>query len=331
MRIAINAALFMAATVFGIVSLEAGLRVYDWASGYEPAGATQTVRPFRMFGIDHYRDGMIVSRHDETYPLEKPQGMYRIVVFGGSTTENMSAFRASGTHYPGELQKELRKTNPNVEVISVGYSAYATPHTLILLSLDVISWQPDLIVVSHNINDLLVSYWPNFVPDYANKYSHPFYTKAPSLLSRSRLWLRINWRLPKTFPAIQRKPYGPIPIGLETFKRNLRSIISVAKTNGIEVILGTQPLMEAEEFFLRHMRAKPYNDVIVYPTHPEFVRHHRLFNDTILDVAKSEGVHGVENRGVLQPEDFIDFVHYAPSGVRKLAKNYAAAIVNLMR
>ncbi|ETX06172.1 MAG: hypothetical protein ETSY2_18725 [Candidatus Entotheonella gemina] len=113
----------------------------------------------------------IASRYQELYPLEKPSGTFRIVAFGGSTTANVQAMRSQTPHYPLLLQTQLRRTlaRNDIEVINVGNPSYATPHSLILLAFDVLSWQPDLVILSHNINDLTALYWPDFTFDYSNK------------------------------------------------------------------------------------------------------------------------------------------------------------------
>ena len=161
------------ATLVTLLGLEIAIRIWDAARG---KGFFSTYRnrlakpiqprfPFRSFGFVPYmkRDGItyIASRHKELYPLEKPSGTFRIVVFGGSTTANLQAVNADSPHYPLLLQTKLRHAlaRDDIEVINVGNPSYATPHSLILLTLDVLSWQPDLVILSHNINDLTALYW----------------------------------------------------------------------------------------------------------------------------------------------------------------------------
>ena len=178
--------LAVSATFAVFFVMEIATRAYDAVRGRGFFSNSRSIvkrdlRPFRMFGFDLYgkEDGVrhISSRHGEKYPLEKVPGTFRIVVFGGSTTENLVAFNETGLHYPLLLQKKLRERlqRDDVEVINVGNSAYSTVQSLILLELDVVSWQPDLIIVSHNVNDLVSSYWPGFTFDYSHKYSNEFY------------------------------------------------------------------------------------------------------------------------------------------------------------
>jgi hypothetical protein len=219
-------------------------------------------------------------------------------------------------------------------------SGYATPHSLILLELDVLSWDADLVILSHNINDLLAYYWPNFTYDYSHKYGtqHYFYNISfPNLmLQHSQLYWTVKFSLRRIRldigSEITRKPYGvdlPKEI-MGIFKRNLNTFVAISKQNNVQVLLGNQPLQRNEEYFDNHMRHKKYNDIVVYPLHDEFVIHHNTFNKIIQEVAKETNVLFIDNDSVLanNEELFIDFVHYTSTGVQVLAQNYADYILN---
>jgi lysophospholipase L1-like esterase len=348
-------------------SVEFGLRAYDLTQGgsffqthgnifYQPTlmplpapGGAGRVIPFRMFGFDPYRmDGsqrLISSRWGEAYPYRKTVGTYRIVCFGGSTTED----RVDGLHYPLVLQTLLRQRlhRDNIEVINVANSAYATPHSLILLTLDVVSWEPDLVIVSHNINDLLTMYFPGFRPDYWNKFSHPFYmgpdyserySWSNVVFQHSRLyWVvkdgleRLRRRITPLAAGIRRRSYGhaPLPEAAAVFRRNLMTFAAIAKAWNITTLIGSQPLQPSEELFLIHMREKPYNDVAVYPYHEEFVHHYQAFNRIAAEAATNAGVGFVDNAKRLggNPKYFIDHVHYTKEGIIALADSYADYII----
>jgi hypothetical protein len=126
---------------------------------------------------------------------------------------------------------------------------------------------------------------------------------------------------------IKRRHYDTksLQLPLEVFKRNLRSFVAIAKENGIRVLLGNQPLQPSEEYFIRHVAYKPYNSIVTYPLHDEFVQHHRAFNNAIKQVAEETQVLFIDNDSALggKKDYFIDYVHYTPEGVTKLANNYA--------
>ena len=341
------------------LSLELILRTYDMARGHGFFSETRswiakgvgTIRPFRTFGLDLYRsqDGkrLISSCHGELFTIEKPGDTFRIVVFGGSTTENRYSFKNAGVHYPLALQAKLRESlgTNRIEVINVAYTAYATPHSLILFELDAISWQPDLVIVSHNINDLLASYWPAFTFDYSNKYQYRYYlpdvesvyTASNILFQRSELYWLVRSRMRKLagYPEIRRRSYGSAPpqLAVEVFKRNLGSFIAIAKHEGIRVVLGNQSLQPSEDYFKRHMAFKSYNSIVTYPIHDEFVHHHRAFNEAMRHVAEDAGVLFVDNDSVLggNREFFVDFIHYTPDGVDVLASNYAESLKSVVQ
>ncbi len=350
--------LILISLLVSLLLLELGIRTLDIFRGFDffsqhrndVLRLKHSTIPFRTFGPKFYQtvDGVrfITSTHGELFPLKKEKDVFRIVCFGGSTTENRWSLSLAGFHYPLLLQSELRdrfKTQ-NIEVINVGFNGYATPHSLILLELDVLSWEPDLVILSHNINDLKVSYWTDFTFDYSNTFSDKFYKipdfesvlSTPNLLfQHSQLYWFISHRLEKmrhkgNIYPIQRKSQGnePNPLALNTFKRNLESFISLAHARNIKVLLGTQALYPKEEFFNRIGNRFPYNDKVIYPLHEELIEHHRVYNKMIATVAKERSTLFVDNGASLEgrEEFFMDHIHYTPEGVRQLVQNYVHAL-----
>ena len=265
--------------------------MYDYGRGYgffsprrsELATPLRPPRPFRTFGVDYYQvhDGVtrISSRHGELYPLQKQDSTVRIVVFGGSTTVNHRTFDAHGVHYPMLLEGILRSRSVrHIEVINVANSGYSTPHALILLTLDVLSWAPDIVILSHNVNDRLALYWADFQLDYSHMYSHPFFS-APDYRSRyslvnilfqhSQLYWMLKDRIRSlfaepSFPPFERRSYGmaPTAAAVEVFERNLKSFADVALASGIKVLFATQALEPSEEYFCLQLCEQPFNDAV---------------------------------------------------------------------
>lgn len=345
-------ALIAVSVVTTLLMLEIGIRIHDtvrgWGFFYEgrnrTARAEKAERPFRGFGFDAYRDRdavrYIASTHGELYPFAKPEGTLRIVAFGGSTTVNEFSNKHGGGHYPLLLQSMIRERKGiDVEVINAAFSAYATPHSLILLALDVITWDPDIVILSHNINDLLVGYFPGFRPDYSHKYINPNFRRNRSLVDSTFQHFQLYWLLRKGVrrvwremtAVILRESYGHEPPreALEVFRRNLQSFVTLAKANGIRVLLASQALEPSEEYFTRHILPKLYNKMIYYPLHSEFLSHHHAYNRVIEEVALENGVWFLDNDRLFdgRSEFFTDFVHYSKPGVEKLAQNYADFLV----
>lgn len=349
----------MAGVILLAFLLEVAVRVKDAIDGFgffsshrDITRKMKQVIPFRTFGHNLYREingeQYIVSTHDELYPLKKEVGTFRVVTFGGSTTKNF----IEGVHYPFLLEQELQEYYPQkkIEVINVAENGYATPHSLILFELNALSWDPDLVIVMDNINDLQAAYFPRLTFDYSNKYGDQFF--LPDYRSRFTLpnvlfrWSQAYWIIRERIilaldkidaqsrsskERYKRTSYGKEPpiLSQEIFKRNLETFITLAKSHEIAVILATQALEPSEEYWDRAIRYKTYNDRVTYPLHEEFVAHLGVFNDIIRTVAKERNVYAVDNSASLAGDRqfFADYVHYTKKGVEKLADNFAQLII----
>ena len=96
------------------------------------------------------------------------------------------------------------------------------------------------------------------------------------------------------------------------------------------MLLATQPLHSGKEYFNRHIRHKPFNNVVVYPLHQEFVAHHKAFNAVIESVSNESNIWFLDNSPNMDDRDelFIDFVHFTLAGVQTLAVSYADFLVD---
>jgi hypothetical protein len=339
----------LAATLLSILIclglMELGLRLYDKANGRSFFNTARIV-PHRIFGIQPGRSEGgelgIVATYGKPFPFEKPENTIRIVTFGGSTSVNAAVYRQHGFNYSSRLEDDLneRFDNYDFEVINVANEAYATPHSLTLLAFDALSWDPDIVILSHNVNDLHASFFPDFVPDYANKYADPYYSMTwfrQSCLNL-RLCRMIRSRIEQSKLFIhppRRKSFGaePAPLVQEVFARNLRSFATLATSAGIQVIFGSQPLKDlTEQEFDEDINVKPYNDHIYYPLHEEFIRHHGRFNANIENVAGEMDVAYADNHEIFDGNSdyFLDLVHYSKAGVELLAQNYGKVVASLL-
>lgn len=302
--------------------------------------ADRDLVPFRMFGPNWYAEEggvqYIVGRYGERYPFRKAPGTFRVVALGGSTTQD----KVGDEHYPLILERMLKAQYPGrkIEVINTGESSYATPHLIILLSLDVLSWNPDLIIASENFNDLLAAYFPGFKVDYSNKYGLKQFMPQQQITQQLLGWSHLYWIVRSRLQVMWYRfytrdgdPYIRASYGMEAppeaaavFRRNWETFVAIARSRGIPVILGSQPLEPSEEYWDKHMRFKPYNNVARYPLHAEFISHHAQYNHIIESVAEKTGVYFIDNNALLgtDPSLFVDFLHYTKPGLHALAKNY---------
>lgn len=218
-------------------------------------------------------------------PQPKPEGEFRIVCLGGSTTYSVGVddWRAS---YPARLEAELRKRGySHVRVVNGGASGWSSFDTLANLQYRVLDLDPDLVIVYHALNDMASRLvWP---PEaYRGDNSGAVQPasllgdEAP-LIERSTLarivlvragWARSHIGLFRNFsfnpptarywPFVQQVVQGRYPAGFFAhvsaaqmldrnppiyFRSNLESIVAIARSRGIQPVLTTFELLETAD------------------------------------------------------------------------------------
>ncbi|CAN5316663.1 hypothetical protein BH09BAC1_BH09BAC1_25580 [soil metagenome] len=105
-----------------------------------------------------YNEGPGTNVHGfkTAYTQEKPLGIYRIVLVGGSVARGREP-ENSIAHY---LEQELsqRYNADNLQVVNAGISGYVLQQELILIQTIVQNYKPDLIIGLDGYNDLLTYY-----------------------------------------------------------------------------------------------------------------------------------------------------------------------------
>ncbi len=225
----------------------------------------------------------------------KPQGEFRIACLGGSTTytEHVEDYRAS---YPDALEQELRGAgHHNVKVINAGAAGWSSWESLICFQFRILDLDPDLIIVYHGINDVHPRMvWPSRAYQGDNtgrRLSRPLDLFMPSALEHSTLARMLMIRAGKTTPHSafetsidmppntyyanqfrRQKARGTYPRGIfeevsagrmleenppQYFERNIRNITTLAKSNGIKIVLSSfaysplfddKPRVSSEEY-----------------------------------------------------------------------------------
>jgi lysophospholipase L1-like esterase len=122
---------------------------------------------------------------------------------------------------------------------------------------------------------------------------------------------------------------GSVPLPARgAFRRNLVSIVGLAKAHGIRPVLLTQPATFTEDKMALMFGHKEYNDVAVYPRPEEFRRLFEEYNSVIAEVARHEAVALVDMYRLMGHDEvyFRDMVHMTPAGVRRFGRIYADAL-----
>jgi lysophospholipase L1-like esterase len=192
---------------------------------------------------------------------EKPEGVYRIVCLGGSSTYGIGP-SSTFTNWPVILQQELnlRGLAKPVEVLNLGLQGYSTFESQINLALRGVEFRPDLVLVYHTINDMRCALYPGVVRDNTHwraiwpverpdklrdalELSYTFLAVrryATDWIERQRdLGSYVIVDFGKYAPDDYAQPTDP-ELGFSNFRRNLVSIVGVARAHGAEVLLATQ-------------------------------------------------------------------------------------------
>jgi len=191
----------------------------------------------------------------ENIALKKDPTKTRIIALGGSTTYMFPYIKNPNNAWPKLLEKKLNNENLNekYEVLNAG-KLYATSAEL--LSEYIYRYQyynPDILIIHTGGNDVT----PLMFPDYNPEYSH-FRSHGKGLDLRPSEAILLNSNFMKLFYSIwlhqqesiyQSQPYGMDKLDRDTinevvtkneslgFKRNLETIIRLAKINNTQVVL----------------------------------------------------------------------------------------------
>ena len=222
------------------------------------------------------RNNALGFRGEEISPV-KPDGVYRIVAVGGSTTYSVDVedYRDS---YPHQLGDYLRARGyEQVEVINAGVGSYASFQNFINIQFRVLPLQPDLIIVYQGYNDIhtrLIYPYSDYQADNSGYITPPVIdTIMPDILEYSTalriIGIRANltkphsaleWHRYKLASSSRRDEFlsqwrtGVYPSGIFVeasamdmlrnnppiyFERNLESMVALAKQHDVDMLLVT--------------------------------------------------------------------------------------------
>lgn len=126
----------------------------------DPQDYAFTPHPYLVYyPTPNYKKGLtshnsLGYRNDE-FPVEKPDGVFRIVALGGSSTYDVS-IPDNKQIFTSQLEKLLQEEYgyQNVQVINAGVPGYNTWEILGNLEYRVLDLEPDLVIIYENTNDV---------------------------------------------------------------------------------------------------------------------------------------------------------------------------------
>jgi hypothetical protein len=191
--------------------------------------------------------------------IPKPAGIFRIAIIGGSTVYETEVARWQDD-FARQLERELKSrfATTSIEVINAGVGGYSTFESLIDLELRVLDTQPDLIIIYHNVNDVIARIVaPNaYRGDNSGRRkqwsseSRCYYLLCSTILGRlTGITHEVMDTDAPAFGGLRGSQYNDIlsmtpAEALEQnkpvyFERNIRNMIAVAKENNVAVMLAT--------------------------------------------------------------------------------------------
>lgn len=195
----------------------------------------------------------------ESFSARKPEGTYRIVALGGSTTYGI--YGAWDEAYPYQLQQQLRESlgTDQIEVLNAGLVSATSAESLVRFYMRVLPVEPDMILLYEGYNDLNPRMFDDFRDDYYHFRKTPRMEKG--LLSGSYLFRLVEqsilgrflpdrtlrnsnlvshtWRLENLPESDEEKIRNFDATSADVYRRNLEYIIESALARGIIPVVGT--------------------------------------------------------------------------------------------
>lgn len=291
---------------------------------------------------------------------EKPDDVFRIFVFGGSTV-HCGTVPYEQTHCR-VLERRLRQAYPRyrIEVQNLGAEWHATEHDTIKLLFCAQDFSPDLAIMFHGINDLVRSLVPDMFAEgeYRPDYGH-YYGAVSNLATggrKSSLFIDAaagHWCSDLRFDVMRvNGPEGdglgsvttlfypktePVDItdwkSLPTFRRNLSDFVAIARMKRIEPLLATQASL------YRHDLTPAEQELLGFPLSHHFdgkrpslksmIDGMAAFNDATRQIAHDSQVRLVDLERLMPKttEYLYDDVHYTKAGNELIGNAFADEVI----
>jgi lysophospholipase L1-like esterase len=261
--------------------------------------------------------------------------MFNIFCLGGSTTEFKDQ---NGRDWPSIVEKNLREKSglENVRIYNQGKQWYTSQHSVINYIENIQKYRPDMLIIMHNINDLLQNAdfsrfsGGKFREDYGN-----FYGPITKIIKYGTFGnfilevIRSLWYQPEIEEIHTQHFPGFIP-----FERNIKTLIRLAKDSNTKVVLLTQPNIYKDSISSKEIGALTMlNKEAIgngkkwsYKTALSGIRQ---YNDKIREISEEEDIYLIDLEETVPKslEYFYDDVHYQSKTFDLIASTIAQKII----
>lgn len=289
-------------------------------------------------------DGKVtVSRggfRDSIEPCVPPgPGGIRILILGGSTTFDLNCCDENA--WPKRLEGLLAGCFPGcaVEVINGGVPGYTTAEAVAQLALRGLAYRPDIVLLHHLHNDVNArSVQDGFCGDYSHYRPdcwrrddrHPMlrfskiYNLARASMGEGRHHDSLYYMTVRRFNGavyyegkdLEQRLARVRSTTAETFERNLRTLVAIARSGGATPVLSTGPLREAVSWPALSLGVQEGNDAL-----RRLAREESL---ALIDVAAAFP----QDRRFFSSDS--DPMHTSPQGSLVLAEQVAAGLTPIV-
>ena len=277
--------------------------------------------------------------------LKKAPGKIRVLCSGGSTTFDTLAEDDAHT-WPWEMETTLRDRGVDLEVFNAGFPGWSSLENLISLEIRDVDLKPDIVVLFQGINDLQ----PAAHQPFDRQYEHGHAERCVAVLgfNRKRLpWFehslffeksralvlgkRNLWKWSPGLSAVEEQIPEIPQAALQTFERNIRSFISIARSNNSKVILATQFIRIRKD----HVKAdRAHLEEWIPGLNPSNIPSQLdRINVVLKELSTSDSVilADVAQDVALDDSDLGDPMHFSASGSRKMADYMAQSIEKVLK
>ena len=281
------------------------------------------------------------------YDVARKDCSVRIMVVGGSTVEDHAPELGPESSWPAILEDLLNESFPSttVEVINAGLSGYSSVESLVDFLLKGVDLKPDILIVYHNINDVLtIQMADGFRSDYSHvrqakswrlSWAHKIpQVRVSFVYEFLRFMLIKQYGLANTIldrisspPWDSTEPFDSARV--KVFKRNIFNLASLAHANGCTpVLLKWECPWETDGVYpWAHMMQGDQCQI-----GEKYFQYIRANNASLKEVASQLDFCGYLDVGPIKRELFqSDNLHFTGVGLREMAERVAQKIEPTVR
>lgn len=298
-----------------------------------------------------------LSYRGPEFSIEKPPGVFRILMYGGSFVWGTGALRDEET-IPAHLERLLNRSPPpgrRYEVINCGETGYQTTQEIVFLAIEGVYLQPDLVIFLDGVNDSCMGHsnlpagypktfdrFNELLTGAARAHDDKMFTLDDELeyLKRIRatLWSAGSSEILKQLNEQVTKPEGERRLNeaqsalrVEEFalrhSQNLRIAKALSREYGFSLVAAIQPIPlfykplhpQEKEAIEAVRKSRLYFDMEDW-----WSRHYLAYTDRVIAEAGRQGIAMVDLRRMFERNTaplYIDNMHLTGDGYLVVAES----------